>query len=194
MKRLIYKNIARSDMNDHLRVLLITNSIVMFAAAMLGPIYALFVANIGGSILDAGLAYSVYSIVSGLVMIVSGKYSDKFRKEKYAMLVGYFLLSMAFFSYTLVDSVTKLLLVQVLIGFGIAIYYPAYDALYSKNLDKGHFALEWGIDEAKNFFADALGASIGGFIAYKFGFDILFILMGIFTFISMVYAGLQFKQ
>lgn len=184
---------TKSFINLRLRILLGTNAVIMTAGAMLGPIYALFVEEIGGNILDAGLTYAVYAVVSGIVMIVSGNFSDRFRLEKATMNIGYLLLALAFLLYLKVDSVQNLFLVQVVLGIGQAIYYPAYDSLFSQNLVKGHYGLEWGIDEAKGFFSEALGATLGGFIAFTYGFDVLFICMSCLCLGAMLYSSSVLK-
>ena len=51
---------------------------VMVAGAMLGPIYALFVKNIGGNLLDASCAAAVFFLTGGIVMLISGKYNAMF--------------------------------------------------------------------------------------------------------------------
>ena len=48
--------------NKAIRVLLITNGIVLVAGAMLGPIYALFVKDIGGTLLDASFAGALFAL------------------------------------------------------------------------------------------------------------------------------------
>ncbi|MBU5688340.1 MAG: hypothetical protein KQA31_02960 [Candidatus Aenigmarchaeota archaeon] len=44
-----------------------------------------------------------------------------------------------------------------------------------------------GFMEAASRFSVAIGSLLGGFIAYKFGFDVLFIIMSIFSFTSAIY-------
>ena len=97
-------------------------------------------------------------------------------------------MGIGFLLYTQVNSIWFLLLVQVLIGFGDAIYNPAFDALYSEHLDGGKDGTEWGAWEALNYYATAVGAFIGGFIVTKFGFNPLFIIMGILCFSSALYV------
>lgn len=64
------------------RILLITNGIILLASAMLGPIYALYVQKVGGDLLDASLAGSVFAFIAGITVLLSGKYSTSFRKRK----------------------------------------------------------------------------------------------------------------
>ena len=42
-------------------------------AGLLAPIYALYVENIGGNIVDAGIAWAIFSISMGVLLIVFGK-------------------------------------------------------------------------------------------------------------------------
>ena len=46
----------KAKINKRVKVLLVTNSVILLSVAMLGPIYALFVDEIGGSLLDASVA------------------------------------------------------------------------------------------------------------------------------------------
>jgi len=43
-------------LNRGLRILLVTNAMILLAGAMLGPIYAIFVEKVGGNLLDASIA------------------------------------------------------------------------------------------------------------------------------------------
>lgn len=84
-------------------------------------------------------------------------------------------------------SIIALFLVQALIGLGEAIYSPAFDAVYSKHLDKKHSGIQWGAWESTNYFTTAAGAIIGGIIVTSFGFQSLFVVMGILCIGSALY-------
>lgn len=181
------KNLKRGKPNIALRVLLITNGLVVFSAAMLGPIYALFVRDIGGDILDTGLAAGVFTATAGLVVFLSGRFSDRVKENEVLVAVGYLIMGSGFFLYTQVESVVHLLLIQVLIGFGEALYSPSFDALYSKHLDPERSGSQWGTWESMNYFAVAFGALAGSTVASLFGFHALFIAMGCFAWTSALY-------
>lgn len=170
-----------------LRILLATNGLILFAGAMLGPIYALFVDEVGGDILDAGLAGGIFALTAGVTTIIAGKYADRIKETELFVVVGYALIGTGFLLYTQVHSVMTLLLVQVLIGIAEALYSPAFDALYSNHMDRRRSGTEWGTWEAMNYFTTAAGAAIGGLVASIFGFDTLFLIMAVLAFSSATY-------
>lgn len=179
MKRLFF--------NRALRILLFTNALVLIAAAMLGPIYALFVEKVGGDLLDASLTGGVFALAAGVTTLVAGRYSDKLRMERIIILIGYFLMGVGFLLYIVVNSTFSLLLVQALLGFAGAFYSPSFDALYSRHICICKAGREWGMWEAMNYFTAAIGAVVGGFIVSWFGFNALFALMALLCFVSVIY-------
>ncbi len=177
----------KKHFNRAIKTLLLTNALVRLSAAMLGPIYALFVEQVGGSLLDASLAGATLAIVAGITVLLTGRAVDQVKRPAYILVVGYLFIGISFFLYTLVDSIWQLLLVQILIGLGEAIASPAFDALYSKHLDGHSEGKEWGAWEAMNYFTLAVGALIGGFIATNAGFSTLFLVMATLCLLSIVY-------
>ncbi len=83
-----------------------------------------------------------------------------------------------------------LLFVQVLCGFGEAIFSPAFDAVYSKYLDARHAGNQWGMWESMNYITAAAGTAIGGGLAALFGFDFMFITVSILAFSAALYIFL----
>ncbi|NQT50300.1 MFS transporter [Candidatus Kuenenbacteria bacterium] len=180
--------------NKALRILLTTNGMLLLAGAMLGPIYALFVEEIGGDLLDASLAGAMFAAAAGVTVLISGKYADKIKEGKTIVVIGYGLIGIGFLLLTQVHTMWTLLLVQVIIGIGEAIYSPAFDALYSRHLDKNKFGREWGAWEALMYFSTAAGAIIGGIVVTMFGFTILFVIMGVLSLLSALYIYLLPKK
>ena len=70
-------------MHKQLKLFLIANSLFLLAAGMLGPLYALFVKDIGGDILVVGASWSIFMIVSGLGIFLMGRIQDNIKKDKY---------------------------------------------------------------------------------------------------------------
>ncbi|MFH1457156.1 MAG: MFS transporter [Patescibacteria group bacterium] len=176
------KNISLSS-----KILLATNGLILLSGAMLAPIYALFVEKIGGSILDASLTGGIFALSAGITAIMSGKYTDKIKESELIIVFGYFLLGIGFFLYSRVNSIYALFFVQILVGFGEAIYSPAFDAVYTKHMNKKSTGKLWGLWEGINYFVISAGIMLGGFIVFNFGFNILFYIMSSITIISAIY-------
>ena len=87
--------------NKALRILLITNGLVLLASAMLGPIYALFVENIGGDLLDASLTGGLFALAAGITTLVAGRFADKNKRGDLIVVFGYTLMGIGFLLYIL---------------------------------------------------------------------------------------------
>jgi len=173
--------------SKQLRILLATNSLILVSVAMLGPIYALFVKKVGGDLLDASYAFAAFALAAGFTTLVSGRYSDKIKESELIVVLGYLIMGTGFFAYIFVDSIKTLLLVQILIGLGEAIYAPAFDSVYSKHLNGHRSGYQWGAWESINYFTSALGAVLGGYVAIKLGFETMFFFMSILCSVSAIY-------
>lgn len=75
-------------------------------------------------------------------------------------------------------------------GLATAVRSPAFDEVYSRNLDEGRYAYEWGIWESMYWIVSGLSALAAGYIIQNSGFNTLFAVMGtmslIGTMISMI--------
>jgi len=176
--------------NKATRILLGTNAMILLAGAMLGPIYALFVEDIGGDLLDASIAWGIFALAAGFTTLLTGKYADKIKQNELILVVGYILMGIGFALYLVVGSVMMLFFVQLVIGFAEAIYAPAFDALYSKHLAKTKIGRGWGAWEATDYFTAGAGAVVGGLIVTNFGFNTLFVVMALLSFASGLYIYL----
>ncbi len=180
----------RSLFNRALRILLATNGVILFSSAMMGPIYALFVEKIGGDLLDASFTAAIFALAAGITALISGRYADKIKENELIIVFGYSMIAFGYFLYFFANSILILFIIQVIIGFGEAIYSPAFDALYTKHIDHHKAGLEWGAWETMNYFIFAIGATIGGILVSLFGFQIIFIIMMVLSSGSALYIFL----
>jgi MFS family permease len=173
--------------NHSLKILVGTNALILIAGAMLGPIYALFVEEIGGDLMDASLAGAIFALAAGITTLISGRFADKLKNPKMVVIVGYVIMMIGFLLLTTVNSVWFLFVVQAMIGFGEAIYSPAFDALYSKHIDHHKEGRQWSYWESMNYFTAVIGAVVGGLLASTFGFAVLFVAMASISALSALY-------
>lgn len=160
-----------------LKILIATSVFFTMAGGMIGPIYAVYVEQIGGDILSTGGAYAIFALAAGMLTLITAKWEDHLKHIEKMVVLGYLLSSIGFFIHLLVKSPTQLFFVQALFGFSAAILNPAYDVLYSKYLQKNRVTSGWGIWEAENLIVTAVASLMGAYIAKMYGFRILLMLM-----------------
>lgn len=173
--------------NRAIRAMLIADALMLTAVAMLAPIYALFVEKVGGDIMAAGITAAALALGSGIVSLWSGSLIDRMRDKRLLLVGSGLAMAAGFMGYAVADSVWFLASVQVVMGIARAVHSTAYDALYTRHLDKDREGEEWGAWEALNYFTEAGGALLGSLIVVRFGFPTLFVLMSWLTAASALY-------
>jgi len=180
-------------MRKELKILLFASALFTISGGLLGPIYAVFVEQIGGDLLTAGGSYSAFAISMGAIIFFISRWEDHVKHQEKMVIIGLTLSSLGFFGYLLVQSPIHLFIIQAILGIGGAVWIPASDSIYSKNLDKGKFASEWGLWDSIYWISMGLSASIGGFLANIYGFRFLFAVMffvslaGLITSVFLIY-------
>lgn len=176
----------RRGLQKGVKVLLISDFFAALAVGMIGPIYAIFVEDIGGDILDASWAYFAFMIASGVTLYLMGLVENKAKNKGFYIVLGYVLFAVGCLSYIFVHDQFTLILTQVILGFGQAVVSPVFDSLYSDYVNKDQEAKEWAYWESLLYIANALSALIGGYIAYTYGFKNLFMTMFVVSLIGVV--------
>ena len=173
-------------MQRELKILLLASALSMLAGGLFGPIYAVFVEEIGGDLLTAGAAYAAFAIAAGILVFFISRWEDHVKHQEKLVVIGYFLSSIGFLGYLLIKTPLHLFIVQIILGIGEAVGIPAYDGLYSKHLDKGKFVSEWGLWESMYYIVLGISALIGGFLANIYGFKLLFTIMFILSILGLI--------
>ncbi|MFB6217168.1 MAG: MFS transporter [Candidatus Aenigmatarchaeota archaeon] len=171
-------------MKTELKILNAASAFSVFAAGLFGPFYAVFIKEIGGGAFIAGSSYSIYAIAAGVLIYFSSRLEDGDVDTQKLVVLGYFLATLGFFGYLFVENPVQMFAVQAIVGVATAVRSPAFDEVYSRNLDEGRYAYEWGVWESMYWVVTGVSAFVAGFIIQNFGFDILFIAMGSFSLIG----------
>jgi len=177
-------------MKKELNILLYASSFFFLAGGLFMPVYAVFVAEIGGGLSTAGMAYGTFLVVAGILTFVLCKWEDKMKNQEKLMPIGYALGCVAFAGFLFIQKPWHLFVVQGILGVSEAIWRPAFDALYSKYLTKGKSFSEWGRWEGVTYIVMAVASVLGGWIADLQGFRILFLIMFNISLVAFIISTL----
>jgi len=154
------------------------------------PIFAIFAATKipGGNTEVAASSFSTYLIVRVIFELISGRYLSKSNDvRKFAMsILGIILISLGYVGFALTKNILSLFVFYGVIGMGLGIASPAKNCLFSSHLDKDKEITEWSIYDGFVFMGMAMSATIGGFIANKYGFTFLFYLVAVTNLLSII--------
>ena len=181
-------------MQKALKILLLASGLSILAGGLFGPIYAIFVEQIGGDILTAGTAYASFAIVAGVTIFLVSRWEDHIKYKEKFVVMGFALGCFGFLGYLLIQDPLDLFAVQIIFGISVAIGTPAYDGLYSKHLDKGKFVSEWGLWESMNYILIGISAAVGAFLAEFFGFRFLFFVMLALSILGFIISIFLFSK
>lgn len=156
-----------------------------FGEGLLGPLFAVFTERVGGDILNITWAWATYLIVTGLLIVLIGKISDKINKKK-LVFYGYVLNAIFTFGYLLVGNPFQLLMLQVGLGIAAAMATPTWDALYSEYENKKKDGFTWGLADGISQLFTGIAVIIGGLVVVYFSFTALFVIMGIVQVIAVL--------
>ncbi|KPJ71706.1 hypothetical protein AMJ50_01055 [Parcubacteria bacterium DG_74_3] len=182
--------------NKVIRVLIISDFFLNSGWGLLGPIFAIFlvqkiaIGNLAEGAKIAGFASLTYWIVKSSLQIPIGQHLDQQPEEKddfWFMFWGTVLTGLAPFGFVISFLPWHIYSIQVLHAVGMAMVVPAWGAIFTRNIDRGKEALEWGIESTSLGLGAGIAGAIGGLLVSIFGFKVIFILTGTLTLIS---AGL----
>src|SRR3989344_7311489 len=164
----------------------ILSDLVMWSGwGLIDPLFSIFVIqNIqGASLVAIGFLATIYWITKGILQIPISIFLDKYDGERddfYALVLGLLIIGIGAFSLTLATAMRHVYLVQFIKAIGFALYIPSWSAIISRHLDKEHTAFEWALSSSTVSFGIGAAGFLGGVIANSYGFNFLFLMVGLF--------------
>lgn len=168
-------------MNQKLKILLISNTVQVFAANMVIPVYAFFIRDLGGSAKLAGVLFAISFISMSVVNLLVLRLKDKNFLDEKMLKLNYVIKASGWFLIAASPHISTLIAAQIIIGIGTGIGSPAFGALISENLDGGKHIRDWGVWNLLENSAIAITSILSGFVVAIFGFRALFLFVGLIT-------------
>ena len=177
------------NINPVVRFLTISDIMILSGFGLISPIFAVFIVDIikGGTLEVVGIASAVYLLTRSLIQIPAATMVDKIKGEKddyWALQIGSLVFSFVPLFYLFISTPMELYFVQFFYGLASAFTYPAWLAIFTRHIDREHEGVEWGVYQTLVDLGGAASASLGGFLAYQFGFNLLFVLVSFISFIG----------
>ena len=178
-------------LNRVIKYLILSDLIFWSGWGLLSPIFAVFITQKieGGNLAIIGVASSIYWILKSLLRIPIGILLDSRKGEEddfWFLFFGLILSSLVPFGYLMAKYPSHIYLLQILQAFGMAMALSGWTAIFSRHLDKGKEATEWGIDATSVGLGIGISGALGGLIANSFGFKIIFLLVGVLGFSAAI--------
>lgn len=191
------------SINKVIKTLISSDVVLNIGWGLLGPIFAIFIlkdiaiGDVQEAAKIAGFASLVYWLVKSFLQIPIGIYLDKSREEKddfWFMVLGTFLSGFIPFGYLISSLPWHIYLCQIVYAIGMAMVIPSWSGIFTRHIDKGQEAFEWGLESTALGFGVGVAGAIGGLMVAIFGFKTVFLLVGSFTFLSVFLLLLIYKD
>lgn len=179
----------QNKINKIIQVLIISDIFFNAGWGLINPIFAIYLLNNieGGNAQTVGFATAVFWIVKSILQVPLAKYLDNNHGEKddyLFMVCGLFIAGLVPFGFLTATRPEHIYILQVIFAIGMAMTAPAWYAIFTRHIDKGREAYEWSIYSTMFGFSVGLSGAIGGTIADKIGFEIVYIFVGVFNIFS----------
>ncbi len=191
------------SINKIIKILIFSDIFLLTGFGLIEPIFALFVNQriVGGNAVEAarvaGLSMAVYWGLKSILQIPFGKLLDRIKGEKddlFFIVFGNILAAIAAFGYIFSSLPWHIYILQAIYSLGMAMNIPGWSAIFTRHIDKGKEAFEWSIASTSVGVGAGAAGALGGYIAAKFGFNILFISVSGLALISSILPFLIFRD
>jgi DHA1 family multidrug resistance protein-like MFS transporter len=185
----IHLNTSELKVNRVIKYFVLSDLFFWGGWGLINPIFALFIVDrIGGATaVTVGIATALYWLVKAIAQVPIALYLDRRDRDHFDLhflIIGLMFAGFIAMLFPLISNVGLLYLLMTFQGLAYGIYTPSWSAVFSRHLDKSHYAFDWSLDSTTVGIASGLAALIGGTIAGVFGFDAVFVLTGFFSFAS----------
>lgn len=164
---------------------LVLSDLVFWAGwGLISPVFAIFIIDKieGGSAFVVGTAAGVYWILKSLLRVPIGIFLDGCPSERddyWFLTVGLFIAALIPFGFIFARLPWHIYLLQAVYAIAMAMSVSGWSAIFTRHIDRGREATEWGLDATSVGIGVGVSGVIGGWAVTKFGFAFVFIIVGV---------------
>ncbi len=186
-------------MNKIIKILILSDVSLTSGFGFVAPIFAIFLTERikGGNVEVAGYVAAIYWIIVSLTVIPFGRYLDKNHGEKddfWFIVIGNLLAAGAVVGYIFSSVTWHIYLLHIFYALGMSMNISAYGAIFTRHIDKGREAFDWSARAALIGVGAGIAGGLGGLIANRFSFDVLFVGVLILVLFSAFLPFLIYKK
>lgn len=157
---------------------------------MYGPLMSLYIKDLGASVPQIGLFFTVSSIIPLALQILGGWVSDsvgRLRAIAFGSLAG----TLAYVALILAPTWEWLLLGSAFFAVGSSLVGPSFDAFIAEQSSEENRARMFGITQAIFMIVGVAGPVLGGWLAKEYGFKFMLLVAGfLYTLATIIRVGM----
>jgi MFS family permease len=185
--------------NNIIKYLILFDFVTVSSWGLISPIFAIFVTQqiINGSLKVVGFSSALYMVSFSLARLISAYTVDRKLNDKQRIILstlGSILIGMTSLFYLFARLPSHVYLLQALNGASFGLRYSPFMNLFTRYIDKGLESFEWGLNAVSVSLGQAATAALGGLLAEKYGFKVVFLLVGIFTLVGSLIPFAIYKN
>lgn len=170
--------------NRIIKYLVLSDLIFWTGWGLVAPVFAIFIIERveGGTAFVVGMAAAIYWIVKSLLRIPIGIFLDACpgeRDDYWFLVTGLFIAALTSFGFIWASLPLHIYLLQAVYAIAMAMSLSGWAAIFTRHIDKGREATEWGLDATLLGLGIGISGAIGGWAVTKFGFNPVFIAVGV---------------
>ena len=164
-------------MHKNIKILLAASTLIHSGVNLLAPVYAIFLKEINGTLLETGLAVGLYTVLRGIFYIKFANIKPNVISHRTMMVTGYVMMGIVYCFYPAVSELYQVFILQACLSLSESVITPSWSASIAEALEKGEERQTYSNFYGYRSLFEGAAAIIGGYIAMELGFNVIFFAM-----------------